>query len=229
MFDKRDYRRYKNVKRDDIYPKVCDFWARQGFYVAQLSPFQIRGESYHQKIGLRREFYLRLDEQDGNTYIDLQFQAKISDEGAVGGVAAAVIFWPVAVVGGALSYSEYEKEANSLMYNFWIFVDQLTNQRGELPPGWRPPEPSLFSSPAPQPGPPPPNRQYYQQHPLDQKQEPPKDNKVKEDKNPTDTDIKSSTPPEELSPSKETAPCKNCGALLPNNWKACPYCGTLKE
>jgi hypothetical protein len=217
---------YKNVKRDDIYPKVCDFWARQGFHVAQLSPFQIRGESYHQKIGLRREFYLRLDESDGNTYIDLQFQARISDEGAVGGVAATVIFWPVAVVGGALSYSEYEKEANNLMYNFWIYVDQLTNQRGELPPGWRPPEPSFFSSPTPPPPPPQPTQQYNQPHPLDQKRDQPDVDKVEKSK--TSTESKTSTPPKELSPSQETAPCGSCGALLPNNWKACPYCGTLK-
>lgn len=179
MFEKRDYRMYKGVKREKVYPQICDFWSRQGFYVGQVSPFQISGESFHQNIGLRREFYLRLDEHEGDTYIDLQFRAKISDEGVVGGVAAAVIFWPVAVVGGALSYSEYEKDANNLMYSFWGYVDQITDQRGEAPTGVAPTTP-----PAPPPG----------QRP----------------------------------PSQDTEYCTECGALLPKEWKACPYCGKVK-
>ncbi|UCE35998.1 MAG: hypothetical protein JSW00_10585 [Thermoplasmata archaeon] len=132
MFEKRDYRVYQGVDREQIYQQVCDFWTRQGFYVAQISPFHIQGHSYHQKIGLRREFFLRMNEHDGNTYIDLQLQARISDEGLIGGAAAAIIFWPVAVVGGALSYSEYENDANNLMINFWGFVDQITNIRGTM-------------------------------------------------------------------------------------------------
>ncbi|UCF07421.1 MAG: zinc ribbon domain-containing protein [Thermoplasmata archaeon] len=151
MFEKREFRRYQGVKREDIYPQICDFWARQGFYVAQLSPFHIQGQSYISKIGLRREFFLRMDEQGGNTYIDLQFQAKITDEGLVGGAAAAVIFWPVALVGGALSYKEYEDDARNLMWSFWGFVDQMTNQSGvptqpPLPPA--PPPPAVPGRPA---------------------------------------------------------------------------------
>jgi len=145
MFEKRDYRMYEGVKREDIYQQICDFWTRQGFYVAQISPFHIQGQSYHQKIGLRREFFLRMDEHQNNTYIDLQLQA-ITDEGVIGGAAAAIIFWPVAVVGGALSYSEYENDANALMGSFWVFVDQITNKRGTFAHAPQPPQP-----PQPQP------------------------------------------------------------------------------
>lgn len=132
MFEKRDYRMYEGVSREHIYTQLCDFWARQGFYVAQISPFQIQGQSYHQKIGLRREFHLRMDEHEGNTYIDLQFQAKITDEGLIGGAAATIIFWPVALVGGAVSIKEYEDDARNLMGNFWAYVDQITNKRGSF-------------------------------------------------------------------------------------------------
>ncbi len=192
MFDKRDCRMYKKIKRDEIYPKICDFWSRQGFYVAQLSPFEIQGQSFYQKIGLHREFYMRLDEQKGNTYIDLQFRAKISDEGMVGGVAAAVIAWPIALVGGALSYDKYETEATNLMYSFWQFIDEETKQTGSIPPGWTPPPSGGLFSTAPPPPPPP-----------------------------------QSTPPG--SAPQDTKPCDGCGALLPKNWKACPYCGKGKE
>lgn len=145
MFDKRDYRLYEGVKRDQIYQQICDFWARQGFYVAQISPFHIHGQSYHQKIGLRREFFLRMDEHHGNTYVDLQFQAKITDEGLIGGAAAAVIFFPVALVGGALSYTEYESDANNLMGSFWGYLDQITNKRGAFAQA-----PAPYPQPAPQ-------------------------------------------------------------------------------
>lgn len=138
MFDIRDYRMYKRSKRDKIYPQICDFWARQGFLVAQLAPFVIQGQSYQQKIGLRREFDLRMDDHKGNTYIYLNFRATLSDEGLLGGAAATIIFWPMPVVGGAVSYTEYENDARNLIGNFWVFMDQLTKTRGTMP---QPPEP----------------------------------------------------------------------------------------
>lgn len=135
---------YQGVRRDQIYTQVCDFWARSGFYVAQISPYHVRGESYHQKIGLKREFYLRLDEHEGNTYMDLQFSAKITDEGMVGGAAAAIIFLPVALVGGALSYTEYEDDARKLMGSFWAYADQITNVRGVMAQLPTPPPPQVY-------------------------------------------------------------------------------------
>jgi len=142
MFDKREYFMYPGVARKDIYPQVCRFWAEHGFYVSQISPFEIQGQSYHQRIGLRREFFLRLNEAEGTSYIELNFTARITDEGMLGGVAATIIFFPVALVGGALSYHEYKKEATDLMERFWAFVDQVTSTRGspvQAPPPFTPP------------------------------------------------------------------------------------------
>ena len=148
MFDLRDYRMYKGVKRSKIYPQVCDFWARQGFYVAQLSPFQVQGQTYQQKIGLRREFDLGMDEQDGNTYVYLNFRAQITDEGLIGGAAATIIFWPAAIVGGAVSYSEYQSDARNLIGSFWAFVDHITKKQGTIP------QPPRAPTPPPEPEPP---------------------------------------------------------------------------
>jgi hypothetical protein len=172
MFDRRDYRIYQGVNKDGLYPQICDWWARQGFYVAQIYPFHIQGSSYYSKIGLRREFNLRMDDRDGSTHFDLNLRASITDEGLVGGVAAAVLLWPVAVVGGALSYNEYEKDARNLMVAFWTFLDQISGTRGSMAPNI--PQP-------PQPG------------------------------------SQNQTP---------HVSCKGCGALLPMEWKACPYCGS---
>ncbi len=175
MFEHRDYRVYKGVKKNDLYPRICDWWTRQGFYVAQIYPYHIQGSSYYSKIGLRREFDLSMDETDSSTYINLSLKASITEEGVIGGTAAAVLFWPVAVVGGAISYNEYETEARNLMGAFWSFLDQASGQRGSIAP-----------------------------HVLQSQQ----------------------VEPQSQSPHLT---CKGCGALLPSNWKACPYCGNKTE
>ena len=130
MFDKREYLVYKGVKSRDIYPQVCRFWSEQGFYVGQLSPFEIQGQSYHQRIGIRREFYLRMNESEGDSYIDLSLRAKVTTEGLFGGAVAAVIFWPVALAGGAISYYEYEKDTVNLLGSFWDYVDNISGEVG---------------------------------------------------------------------------------------------------
>lgn len=172
---------YRDVSRDEIYPKLGDFWTRHGFYVSQIQPYYLYGQSYQERIGLRREFYLFLEERDGDTYVNLHLFARITETGMVGGLAAAVIAWPVAIVGGAISYHEYEKDANSLMYYFWSFMEELTNKKSEIP--TKPPEP-------------PKTKQFTEERPSTEKLE-----KLK------------------------TNTCKKCGALLPKDWKACPYCG----
>jgi hypothetical protein len=131
---------YKNVDRSKIYPLVCDFWARHGFYVGQVSPFNIQGESYHQEIGLRREFDLRIDEDEGDIYITLNFRAVITDEGMSGSQAATIIYWPSEIEGGAISNTEIEKEARNLIGYFWMYIDGVTNKRGTLSPPPAPPE-----------------------------------------------------------------------------------------
>jgi hypothetical protein len=202
MFEKRDYRVYKGVKTDKIYPQICDFWTRQGFYVAQLSPFQIQGESYQSNIGLRREFYLHLNEQKDSTYIDITFRARVTDTGAVGGAAAAVIFWPAAVVGGALSCA--------------------------VPPT-PPPPPAHYPPPpyAPPPPPPPPPSQPPPQQQVPKGGSKPKDPEKKTTKETTKESLVK--PPEKLEeyhPSSEkSTTCSECDALLAKDWKACPYCG----
>jgi hypothetical protein len=186
---------------------------------------------------LKREFFLTLNQQKEDTHVDLRVNAKITDEGMVGGVAAAVIVWPVALVGGALSYNEYEKDANTMIYNFWGFVNQLTDQEGSIPPGWHPsgqpppPPPGYYAPPPPpprdQPASTPPHEPSAPHDPSTQPKKPKQDKASKSTKKKArTTEIDTGAePPEKLQPSDGTMSCKECGALLPMNWRACPYCG----
>jgi len=119
VFEKRDVRALANLKRDEAWTRAWDWWSRQGFRLEQTGPYQFRGASFYGRIGLRREVRLLLEESAGTTRVDLAFSASLTDEGLVGGAVAAVLFLPVAVVGGAISYTEYEADAQNLMNAFW--------------------------------------------------------------------------------------------------------------
>ena len=132
MLEKRDYRVVSGVKAADVWPGTMDWWQRAGFAVYVVGPNHMTGASYYSKIGLRREIEVRLEEAHEALYVDVAFRARLTDEGAIGGVAAAVLFWPVAVVGGAFSWSEYESEANAMLASFWQFLYQSTGRPSQV-------------------------------------------------------------------------------------------------
>ena len=132
MLDKRDYRAIPGVKAADVWAKAWDWWQRAGFALYHVGPNHFTGASYYSKIGLRREVEVRMQETNDALYIDVAFRAQITTEGAVGGAVAAVVFWPVAAVGGAVSWSEYENEANALMGNFWHYLWQATGKPSQV-------------------------------------------------------------------------------------------------
>ena len=55
----------------------------------------------------------------GTTVVELRMRANVSTEGILGGGLALILVWPVAVIGGAYSVTQYEKDALDLMYSFW--------------------------------------------------------------------------------------------------------------
>jgi len=132
MLERRDYRVIPGVKTTDVWAKAWDWWQRTGFALAHLGPNQFTGSSVYSKIGLRREVEVRFTESNEALYVDVAFRARFTEAGVVGGAVAAVIFWPVAVVGGALSWSEYENEANALLASFWHFLWQTTGKASQI-------------------------------------------------------------------------------------------------
>jgi len=133
VFDKREVRTVPGPTRDALWPKAWDWWSRQGFQLAQTGAYRMHGSSFYGRIGLRREFDLAIDEVAGGSSVDLTFRASLTDEGLVGGAVAAVIFFPVAVAGGVVSYSEYETDARNLMSAFWQFVNSGMAPSGPVP------------------------------------------------------------------------------------------------
>ncbi|MEK6987049.1 MAG: hypothetical protein AABX97_03010, partial [Candidatus Thermoplasmatota archaeon] len=125
MFEKREVRMISGVRREDLWAKAWDWWGRAGFHLSQSGPYRMMGSSFYSRIGLKREFELSLDDVSGGCSVDLRVNAQITDEGVVLGGISAIVFWPVAVVGGAVSYTQYEDDARNLMIAFWQHVYAL--------------------------------------------------------------------------------------------------------
>ena len=132
VLERRDYRVIPGARATDLWPRVREWWQRAGFAVYAVGPSHLTGSSVYSKIGLTRGIEVRLQEANDAVYVDVAFRARVTEAGVVSGAAAAVLFWPLAVVGGALSYSEYESEAQALLANFWQHLWQLTGTPSQI-------------------------------------------------------------------------------------------------
>ena len=133
MLEKREARLFPGLRRDDAWAKSWDWWGRQGFHLAKTGPYRFHGSSHHARIGLRREFDLIVDDVSGGSNVDLTFGAQITDEGLIAGAVAAVFLLPVAVLGGAVSYTEYETDAQNLIVAFWQFLSAPSGAATDRP------------------------------------------------------------------------------------------------
>lgn len=136
MLEKRDVRFLPGARREAVWARAWEWWSRQGFQLSQTGPYRCRGTSVYARIGLKRELDLAIDEASGGCSADLTFRARITDEGLIAGAVTAVVLWPVALVGGAVSYSEYESDARNLLLAFWQFVSPAP----DAPAATQPPE-----------------------------------------------------------------------------------------
>lgn len=134
VFEKREVRVIAGVHRESLWPKSWEWWGRAGFHLAQSGPYRLNGSSFYSRIGLKREIELSLDDVPGGCSLDLRVNAQITDEGAVLGGISAIVFWPVAVVGGAVSYTQYEDDARNLMIAFWQYASALAAPGAGTPP-----------------------------------------------------------------------------------------------
>jgi hypothetical protein len=208
---------------EKLFPYVCDYWRVQGFNISQPEHYHLHGEHFRSTLGLRRICDVYLREAQGYVYIDSSFRAKLTDEGTVAGTAAAILFFPAAVVGGAISYSEYEEDANRMLWGFWNYTQtvsaSLTAQAQAPPPQY---VYSRFSDPPPGAVPPP---QTAPQPPATVQQQPVQ---VPVQAMPAQPPAPApvASPPVHMPPK---ASCKGCGSMLEPEWKACPKCGNMAD
>jgi len=178
----------------------------------------MHGEHSRPRLGLRRVCDVWLRESGGSTIVDVSFRAEITTEGAVVGAAAAVIFLPVAVVGGAFSWAEFDSDANGMLNGFRQYTYAVALALHE-----RKAAPAPFAVPS----------RYYD--PFDASTVPARVPAP----TPAGGTIATPASPPRVTESVSTAPptrpasvagssvgaCAHCGAPIYPGWKACPSCG----
>jgi len=119
-----------------IHTHAFQWWNAAGFAVMETGPGQFRGLAAS-KWGLEREVNISVKDINGTTVVELRMKANVTTEGVLAGGIALVLLWPVAVVGGAYSYTKYESDALELMSSYWYSLGAVAqmapvNQRAEV-------------------------------------------------------------------------------------------------
>jgi len=133
LFEKRDQRFFKGARPEALMAAVATFWRSHQFSVDFQGPNAVGGAQFASRLGLRRTYAVRADPAADGYMVSLNFAADLTDEGAVVGVVGAIVLLPVTVAVGAVSYLEYENDANALIRLFWDYLNYYAATFGAQP------------------------------------------------------------------------------------------------
>lgn len=132
LFTKKEHRNMHGVTKEEVMQASARFWRSRNFGVNFTAPYSLHCEQFQSKLGLRQSVDVIAVEEGDGTGVNLLFSAELTDAGAVAGIATAVIVPVVTLAVGAVSYVEYENDAQRLMAEFWSHLVALP--RGPRPP-----------------------------------------------------------------------------------------------
>jgi hypothetical protein len=122
LFVRRDSRMFNQLTPEDAVAWVGTFLGQAHFYVYNVNPYQLHAEQYFQKLGLRRAMDVWVSRQDGAAVVTAEISATLGDSEAAVGLIGAIIYLPLAVAVGAVSYIDYEQDANALLMSLWSYL-----------------------------------------------------------------------------------------------------------
>jgi hypothetical protein len=125
LFTKRDHRSLQGMTKEQAMQASSWFWRSRQFGINFTSPFSVHGEQFFSKLGLRQSVDVFATDEGSGVGVDLSFSAELTDVGGIAGIVGVVIWWPIAVAGGAVSYIEYENDAQRLMGEFWSYLQSF--------------------------------------------------------------------------------------------------------
>ncbi len=141
LFTKHDHRPVKGITKEQAVQASAWFWRSRQFGVSFVSPYNLQAVQFQSKLGLRQSVNVHAMDEGDSVGVDLTFSAELTDEGAVVGAVGAVLVLPAAAIVGAVSYVEYENDAQRLMNEFWAHLYAFPKNR-EVPVEPAPPEES---------------------------------------------------------------------------------------
>lgn len=107
---------------------VRKFLGQAEFQFYNVSPYQVHGEQFYQRLGLRRTIDIWVSPVGEGSLVTAEISASLGDAEAAVGLIGAVVYLPLAVAVGAVSYLDYERDASSLMTSLWTYLVTVEGQ-----------------------------------------------------------------------------------------------------
>ncbi len=157
VFEKTEMWSFESPGASEMLASAHAFWAQRGYSVQSTSAASFQGRSFHSTLGIHRVVEILTTPSGPGTIVQLRYRADVRADVAAGGAVVAVLLLPVAVVGAALSWHEYEADWSRERWDFWNYLINTTKAKPiAAPPVPPPPAPLTATSSAPPPPPPPP-------------------------------------------------------------------------
>lgn len=144
LFTKNDHRVFSGITKEQAAEGAAWYWRSRQFGVSFSSPYALMGTQFYSKLGLRQQVLVSCFDMAPGVGVDVAFSAELTDEGAVVGAVGAVLVLPLVVAVGAVSYIEYENDANRMISDFWTYMSSYCLDR--RPPQGSPPVPEWAGS-----------------------------------------------------------------------------------
>ncbi len=154
VFEKFESWTYQAPTAQEIHAVSWAFWSQRGYGLRATGPLSFQGRSFQSHIGIHRVVDVNVLSAGTDSVLQLRYRADVREDAAIGGAVVAVLLLPVAAVGAAVSWHEYETDWSRERWEYWNYL--LTQGKAQVAPAT--PTPPLPSSPlvAPPPSPPPP-------------------------------------------------------------------------
>ena len=124
----------------ELHEGAWRFWGERGYHLRATGPGAFQGRSFQSKLGIHRVVDVAVLPYGTGAVVQLRFRADVREDVAVGGAVIAVLLLPVAVVGAAISWHEYETDWSQERWAFWNYLVG-TAQARPLPNAPMPPSP----------------------------------------------------------------------------------------
>lgn len=154
LFTKHDHRVMTGMTKEQAAQAAAWFWRSREFGVSFSGPYSLWGAQYYSRLGLRQQLSVWVADEAGGAGVDISLSAELTDEGTAIGIVGAVLVLPLTVAVGAVSYIEYENDANRLIAEFWSYLHAFPGNPKPpsgpaQPPSWAKGQAAQPAGPAP--------------------------------------------------------------------------------